>query len=62
MSEILTLREAAELLHTSENTLRWWRQLGQGPQGYRVGRRVMFDKAEVERWLDAQRQASAADR
>lgn len=62
MTELLTLDEAADLLHMSPNTLRYYRQQKTGPQGFRLGRRVMFDRSEVERWLDEQRHTGAAER
>jgi predicted DNA-binding transcriptional regulator AlpA len=52
MEELVTLREAARRLNTSEATLRWWRHMGQGPQSFRAGRRVMYRATDLERWID----------
>jgi prophage regulatory protein len=55
----LTLREAADLLGVPESTLRYWRATGRdGPIGYRMGRRVMYDEDEVQSFRDAQRAAA----
>lgn len=49
----LTTAELAEMLRTSESTVRYWRQIGYGPRGVRVGRRVLYERSEVARWLRA---------
>ncbi|MBP2365041.1 helix-turn-helix transcriptional regulator [Pseudonocardia parietis] len=55
----LNLREAAEMIGVPESTLRYWRATGRdGPVGYRVGRRVMYDEAEVQAYRDACRAAA----
>jgi hypothetical protein len=33
---------------------------GQGPQSFKVGRKVLYDAAGVEEWLSAQQNAQAA--
>lgn len=48
--ELLNVREAAEWLRLSESELRSLRSANQGPTAIRVGRRVLFDKAELERF------------
>ena len=37
--ELLTLDEVAEILRASPNTVRWWRQMGTGPDFFKIGRR-----------------------
>jgi predicted DNA-binding transcriptional regulator AlpA len=51
---LLTLEQFAELVNTPVNTVRFWRQTGYGPKSARIGRRVMYRRAEVDAWLDAQ--------
>lgn len=46
----LTLAEVAEHYRTTEGTVRYWRHLGRGPRGVRLGTRVLFPRAEVERF------------
>ncbi len=38
--ELLTLSEVAEILMTSDNTVRWWRQMKTGPVFFKIGRRL----------------------
>jgi predicted DNA-binding transcriptional regulator AlpA len=49
--ELLTLTEAADMVRVPAATLRYWRHLGDGPRGFRIGRRVMFRRGEIEAWL-----------
>jgi excisionase family DNA binding protein len=53
----LKTAEVAELLRTSDETVRYWRHIGYGPRGVKIGRRVLYDAAEVERWI-AERMAA----
>lgn len=57
MSSLLTLPEVAQMLRVPEATLRYWRTQGQGPQGFKVGRRLMFRAERVDQWLAAQEAA-----
>jgi predicted DNA-binding transcriptional regulator AlpA len=50
-SKLLGLRDTAERLNVPEQTLRYWRHLGEGPQGVRFGRRVMFRVEDIDRWV-----------
>jgi DNA-binding transcriptional MerR regulator len=52
---ILRTQEVSDLTGVSVDTLRYWRYRGIGPRSYKVGRRVVYDLAEVNRWLDEQR-------
>lgn len=52
--DLMTRAEVAELLRTPENTLRHWRQIGIGPKAGKVGRRVMYRRADVEAWIEEQ--------
>lgn len=46
----LTTAEVAQRYRTAESTVRYWRHIGQGPRGVRVGRRVLYRLSECERW------------
>ncbi len=52
--QLLTLRETADILRTPVATLRYWRHLGIGPDGFRVGRRVMYRIDDLNRWITEQ--------
>lgn len=57
--DLLTLDEVAEILQTPENTLRWWRQTGTGPEFFKLGRRLFTTVGDVRHWIRRQRLASA---
>src|SRR5437660_624823 len=50
--------QAAERLGVPEATLRYWRHLGIGPRGFKMGRRVFFKASELDRF---EREQQAAD-
>ena len=58
-TELLTLTETAAVLRTPVATLRYWRHLGVGPDGFRLGRRVVYRREDVDRWLAAQQDAQS---
>jgi DNA-binding transcriptional MerR regulator len=58
---VMTMAEVAALTRTPENTLRYWRHLGNvGPRSYKIGRRVVYDYVDVIAWLDEQRSRGGA--
>lgn len=58
----LTTYELADRLRTSPGTIRYWRHAGTGPRGTKIGRRVLYDERDVDRWLQERRDAEAAPR
>jgi hypothetical protein len=62
LPRLLTLDETATYLRTPVATLRYWRHLGIGPQGFRIGRRVMFRREDVEGWLSERLEAESSAR
>ena len=61
-AELLTLVEVATVLRTPVATLRYWRHLGVGPDGFRLGRRVVYRREDINRWLAQQQQAQSPRR
>ena len=57
--ELLTLAEAADLLRTPVATLRYWRHLRTGPRSFRLGRRVLYRRSDVEQWVTDRHDAEA---
>lgn len=49
---LITTREVAAKLRVPEATVRYWRHLSQGPVGVRIGRRVLYDEAQVDAWIE----------
>ncbi len=60
--QLLTLTEAAARLRTPVATLRYWRHLGIGPDSFRLGRRVVYRRDDLDRWITAQQDNEAARR
>lgn len=56
--ELLTLDEVAAILQTSPNTVRWWRQIGTGPEFFKIGRRLYTTVGDVRRFIREQRLAA----
>lgn len=58
--ELLTTPEAAAIVRRPEETLRYWRWRGrnEGPPSFKIGRRVVYDRAELLDWVAAQRRRS----
>ena len=48
--------EASRRTSIAEDTLRYWRWSGNYPEGFppaiKLGRRVMFESAAIEKWLE----------
>ena len=61
-ADLLTISEAAELLRAPVATLRYWRHLGSGPHSFRLGRRVLYRRDDLQAWIDAQRDGSESNR
>ena len=52
--DLLTITEAAELLRAPVATLRYWRHLGTGPRNFRLGRRVLYRRDDLQAWVEEQ--------
>lgn len=55
---VLRPDEVHEHTGVSVETLKYWRTHGRGPRWYKLGRRVVYDLAAVDAWLDEQRAAT----
>jgi hypothetical protein len=53
--ELMYRTAAADYLKTPPTTLAQWAYRGIGPEFFKVGRRVLYRKSELDRWLDSQR-------
>lgn len=54
MEDLLKIEETSTLTRTPVATLRYWRHVGSGPRSFKVGRRVMYRKSDIEAWLSEQ--------
>ena len=61
-AELLTLAEAAVVLRAPVATLRYWRHLGVGPDGFRLAAGSCTQREDVNRWLTEQQQAQCPRR
>lgn len=50
--QLLTLKQVAELLDVSENTIYYWRYQRTGPKGHKVGKRVRYWLSAVLSWMN----------
>ena len=57
MRELLTIEEVADRLRVKVLTIRWLRQEGRFPPAIKVGRRLVWDAADLEAWLETQRES-----
>jgi hypothetical protein len=54
----LFLPAAAEYVGTPRANLRYWRAIGKGPASYLIGRRVVYDIADLDDWIASQKAAT----
>jgi predicted DNA-binding transcriptional regulator AlpA len=57
--DILATKQVSALTGVSEPTLRYWRHLGIGPVSFKLGRRVVYRRGAVERWIEEQEKATS---
>lgn len=58
MDRYLTTAEVAGVARTSPSTVRYWRHIGYGPTGVRIGKRVLYRETDVTAWITAQYDAA----
>lgn len=56
MTQLLSVDEAAARLRISPCTLRYLRQEGRFAPALKVGRRLFWDEADLELWLENQKE------
>jgi excisionase family DNA binding protein len=62
LPELLTTEEVAAWLRTSVQAVYNMRLRGELPQAVRRGKRLLFDRADLVRWMDAKRAPSPSKR
>ena len=55
--DLLLIEEVAAITRRTVDTLRWLRHKGEGPEGFRMGRRLVFRRRAVTEWIAQQEQA-----
>ena len=56
--DLLTIRQAADLLGIPVKTLYNWRAASRGPRSFRIGRSIRYTRTDLAAWVAAQREAS----
>ncbi|MBC7630163.1 helix-turn-helix domain-containing protein [Aeromicrobium sp.] len=59
--DFLTLSEVADILRVPVNTLRWWRQQGNGPRYFKIGRRLVTTVGDLITWVETQKNCTGPD-
>jgi predicted DNA-binding transcriptional regulator AlpA len=54
-TDLLTTPEVAAIVRRPEETLRYWRWRGEGPPSFKIGRRVVYDRDDLLKWVAAQK-------
>ncbi|MGW0035734.1 helix-turn-helix transcriptional regulator [Gordonia sp. NPDC003376] len=52
-NETLDGAAAARVLNTTPGTLATYRYLNKGPKYYKIGRRVVYRRSDLDAWLEA---------
>jgi predicted DNA-binding transcriptional regulator AlpA len=60
LKDYIPRKTLAEQIGYTEKTLINWELDGKGPPATRVGRQVLYRRASVEKWLQAQERATKA--
>jgi DNA-binding transcriptional MerR regulator len=58
MPEYMSTQQVAEQTGIPAATLRYWRHADIGPASFTLGRRVVYRRGEVERWIAEQETAT----
>jgi excisionase family DNA binding protein len=53
LKRLITTVELAEYLGVPMTTIYGWRQRGEGPRGFRVGRHLRYQPDDVASWLES---------
>lgn len=59
MTQYLTTEEVATLLRTSPESVRYWRHVKKGPRSFKVAKRVLYAREDVEAFIAEAREKVA---
>lgn len=54
MSEYLSTNQVSQETGIPTATLRYWRHADQGPASFALGKRIVYRRVEIERWIAEQ--------
>ncbi|OBA57870.1 helix-turn-helix transcriptional regulator [Gordonia sp. 852002-10350_SCH5691597] len=59
-TDLLTTAQVSNEYGISQNTLRWWRSIGDGPASFTLGRRkIVYRRAAIDEWIARQEQTTS---
>ena len=58
-SDLMTIDEVAEHLRVAVMTIRWLRTEGRFAPAIKVGRRLVWDRQDIEKWILENRESAA---
>ena len=56
LAPLISIEELSEYLNVPTRTLQDWRLAGRGPRAVHVGRQLRYFVADVQEWLQSQRE------
>ncbi len=59
-SELMTSAEVASALRAPEASIRYWRYQHKGPRWFKIGRRVLYMRSDVDLYIEHARSTAAA--
>lgn len=51
LEQLMDVQQLAEMFRIAPSTFSTWRKRGQGPRGFKLGRRLVYKRSDVETWL-----------
>lgn len=58
--QLMTTKEASQYVRHAVQTLAKWRVYGLGPRWHKVGRSVLYDRAELDAWVQSNGRSSTS--
>jgi excisionase family DNA binding protein len=59
LPDLLSPDEVAAYLDIPVSTIHYWRGIGKGPPGFKVGKRLRFRASDVAAWVEERKGVSA---
>jgi DNA-binding transcriptional MerR regulator len=56
--DLMKTAEVSALTRVPPETLRYFRWRGEGPPSFKIGRTVVYERADVLAWIEAQKTAT----
>ncbi len=56
--ELLTTEDVAKIVRVPVSTVRYWQHRGSGPSSFRMGKRRLYARSDVEAWIARAREAA----